>query len=93
MGRINKQVKREEPSREPTNDLANITQTHIYPGSLDPSIGGLSNSLDEWVELVVEGQSERAVDDPPIDVCAEIDLDNIRRTEHGGIASIRSLNG
>lgn len=73
---------------------ANIGHTHVDTGFLDAGVGSIFYSVNQWVEGGIEVDCERAVDDTPVDVYAEIDFHNVALLQDGLVACVgRVMSG
>mmetsp|Transcript_36851 Transcript_36851/g.83100 ORF Transcript_36851/g.83100 Transcript_36851/m.83100 type:complete len:333 (+) Transcript_36851:849-1847(+) len=70
------------------DSLADIAQSHVDACLLDAGIGRLLDRLGQRVVAGVEVVGESAVDDPPVDVSAEVELDNVVVLQHGLVSSV-----
>mmetsp|Transcript_19793 Transcript_19793/g.40677 ORF Transcript_19793/g.40677 Transcript_19793/m.40677 type:complete len:326 (-) Transcript_19793:70-1047(-) len=68
--------------------LADVAQPDVDARGANSRVGGFLDGLQERIVAGVEGHGPRAVDDPPVDLRAEIDFHDVVVLKHGVVAVV-----
>ena len=72
---------------------SDVTEAHVNPGVLYPSLRRLLDGLEQVVVLVVESHCEGAVYNPAVNLGSKVNLANVALLENGVVAAVGGVVG